>query len=95
MLDEDGDGRWTSKDRPQSFGRPGDEPIVGDFDGDGVDEIGVVRGDVWIIDTDGDRKLTGNDRQIRVPRDNVDAQPIVGDFDGDELDDPGYYDAAG
>lgn len=95
LLDEDGDGRWTSKDRPQTFGRPGDEPIVGDFDGDGIDEIGVVRGDTWIIDTDGDRKLTGNDRQIRVPRDNADAQPIVGDFDGDELDDPGYYDAAG
>lgn len=95
LLDEDGDGRWTNKDRPQIFGRPGDEPIVGDFDGDGIDEIGVVRGDMWIIDTDGDRKLTGNDRQVRVPRENADSQPIVGDFDGDELDDPGYYDAAG
>ncbi|MFG0290297.1 MAG: SdrD B-like domain-containing protein [Rhodopirellula sp. JB044] len=95
MLDEDGDGRWTSKDRPKTFGRPGDEPIVGDFNGDGIDEIGVVRGDLWIIDTDGDRRITGNDKQIRVPRPSGDSQPIAGDFDGDDIDDPGYYQAAG
>ncbi|WP_456236669.1 SdrD B-like domain-containing protein [Allorhodopirellula solitaria] len=95
MLDEDGDGRWTGKDRPVNFGEPGDEPIVGDFDGDGIDEIGVVRGDLWIIDSDGDRRLTENDKHIQVPRPDGDSQPITGDFDGDDRDDPGYYQAAG
>lgn len=95
MLDEDGDGRWTSKDRPIDFGQPGDEPVVGDFDGDGIDEIGVVRGDLWIIDSDGDRKITDNDKRMRVTRPSGDSQPIVGDFDGDDRDDPGYYQAAG
>ena len=68
---------------------------VGDFNGDGIDEIGVVRGDLWIIDTDGDHRITGNDKQIRLPRPSGDSQPIVGDFDGDDIDDPGYYQAAG
>ncbi|MEM6364371.1 MAG: VCBS repeat-containing protein, partial [Planctomycetota bacterium] len=93
LLDQDGDGRWTHKDRPTTFGRPGDEPIVGDFDGDGIDEIAVVRGDQWIIDSDGDGRLTGNDRRERVPRPNPSSQPITGDFDGDDVDDLGYYEA--
>ena len=54
----------------------------------------MIRGDVWIIDTDGDRKITGNDAQVHVPRESADSQPIVGDWDGDGKDDPGYYDEA-
>jgi serine-aspartate repeat-containing protein C/D/E len=96
MLDADGDGRWTDRDKRNKFGKSGDKPIIGDFDGDGIDEIGVVRGDVWIVDTDGDRRLTGNDLQVKVPRSNSgEDQPIVGDFDGDGMDDIGYYRPAG
>ncbi len=94
MLDVDGDGRRNDEDRRVQFGQPGDIPIVGDFDGDKIDEIGVVRGDLWIIDTDGDRRLTGNDLQIEVPRAGENSQPVVGDFDGDGKDEPGYYDEA-
>ena len=68
--------------------------IKGDFNGDDIDEIGVVRGDQWIIDTDGDRKITGNDLIINVPRESDDSQPVVGDWDGDGKDEPGYYDEA-
>ena len=67
---------------------------MGDFNGDEIDEIGVVRGDVWIIDTDGDQRITGNDQEIVVPRPSPDSQPVVGDFDGDGIDEPGYYDEA-
>ncbi len=94
LLDLDGDGRWTSQDRPFDFGRPGDKPIVGDFTGNGIDEIGVVRGDLWIIDTDGDRKLTANDLHIQLRQPSPTSQPITGDFDGDGVDQPGYYDDA-
>jgi serine-aspartate repeat-containing protein C/D/E len=96
MLDADGDGRWTDRDKRNKFGQTGDKPIIGDFDGDGIDEIGVVRGDLWIVDTDGDRRLTGNDLQVKVPGSNPDQdQPIVGDFDGDGADDIGYFRPAG
>ena len=95
MLDADADGRWTRVDLRVRYGMPGDEPIVGDFNGDDIDEIGVVRGNLWIIDTDGDRRITGNDLRIEVPRDGTDSQPIVGDWDGDGKDEPGYYDEAG
>ena len=78
-------------DQRADYGQPGDQPIVGDFNGDEVDER-VVRGDVWIIDTDGDHRITGNDQQIVIPRPSEDSQPVVGDFDGDGLDEPGYYD---
>ncbi len=67
---------------------------MGDFNGDGIDEIAVIRGDQWIIDSDGDGKLTGNDKQIEVPRASKDSQPVTGDWDGDGRDDPGYYDEA-
>ncbi|MDE0866347.1 MAG: carboxypeptidase regulatory-like domain-containing protein [Rubripirellula sp.] len=92
MLDTDGDGRWTNRDKKVDYGQPGDLPVVGDFNGDEIDEIGVVRGDVWIIDTDGDRRITGNDQRIVIPRASDNSQPIVGDFDGDGRDEPGYYD---
>lgn len=94
LMDADGDGRWTEKDKRAEFGQAGDEPIVGDFNGDDIDEIGVVRGDQWIIDSDGDGKITGNDLIIDVPRASDDSQPVVGDWDGDGKDEPGYYDEA-
>jgi len=31
------------------FGNPGDRPVVGDFDGDGVDSAGVYRGGSWYL----------------------------------------------
>ncbi|MGB0597268.1 MAG: hypothetical protein ACPGLY_11315, partial [Rubripirellula sp.] len=80
---------------PFVFGRSGDQPVAGDFNGDGIDEIGVVRGQWWIIDTDGDRRLTGNDLQIEVPRNGgTESQPVVADWDGDGEDNPGYYSKA-
>ncbi|MGI9586380.1 MAG: fasciclin domain-containing protein, partial [Acidimicrobiia bacterium] len=29
------------------FGNPGDKPVIGDWDGDRTDEVGVQRGDTW------------------------------------------------
>ena len=87
-------GRVSGSDFRLICGKPGDVPIVGDFNGDGIDEIGVVRGDTWIIDTDGDRRLTGNDLHIKIPRPTSESQPVVGDWDGDGVDQPGYYDDA-
>ncbi len=95
-LDEDGDGRWTSRDEPVTFGQPGDTPIVGDYNGDGIDEIGVIRDGVWIVDSDGDRRLTGNDLRIVVTGERTeDALPVVGDFSGDGRDEARWVRRAG
>ena len=32
-----------------SFGNPGDVPVVGDFDGDGIDTVGVYRSGSWYL----------------------------------------------
>ena len=95
MLDVDADGRWTKDDKKHQFGEAGDEPVVGDWNGDGIDDLGVIRGDVWIIDSDGDRKLTGNDKQIPLAIPSDDALPVVGDFNGDGKDEIGWYRKAG
>ena len=90
MLDADGDGRWTDRDDSVNFGRPGDQPIVGDWNGDGIDDLGVVRGDQWIVDSDGDLELTDSDRRFYQPN-SPDSQPVTGDWDGDGADEAGSY----
>ena len=57
LLDANGDGSWSEDDRTFQYGQAGDLPVVGDFDGDGIDEIGVYRGGQWIVDIDGNHEL--------------------------------------
>ncbi|MBQ9128410.1 MAG: FG-GAP repeat protein, partial [Thermoguttaceae bacterium] len=40
LIDSDGDRRFDASIR---FGQTGDVPVVGDFNGDGVDELAVYR----------------------------------------------------
>jgi hypothetical protein len=95
-LGNDGLLRWlfdtdedATEDRPiVRFGLPGDKPVVGDWDGDGKDDIGVVRGGYedkllrWFLDTD----LSNNDSDpthTLVFRYGLDGDtPVVGDWDG-------------
>jgi hypothetical protein len=71
------------------YGRKGDLPVVGDFDGDGVHEIGVFRNGRWILDIDGNHQLDAHDRVFQLGAEG--DLPVVGDFDGDGLDDPAVY----
>jgi hypothetical protein len=61
------------------YGRPGDIPVVGDWDGDGVHTIGVVRGNQWL--------LRNSNREGGADLDFVFGQvgdiPVVGDWNGD------------
>ena len=75
-----GDGRFT-------FGQAGDLPVVGDFNGDGVDEIGVYRDGKWIIDTNGNRQIDAHDKVFELGE--AGDKPVVGDWNGDGIDDPG------
>ena len=39
------------------FGNPGETPVVGDWNGDGIDTPGVVRGSTWVLSAKGPRGL--------------------------------------
>ena len=64
-------------------------PVVGDFDGDGIDEIGVFRDGKWIIDTNHNRELDAQDKVFELG--GAGDQPVVGDWNDDGTDDPGVY----
>ena len=66
LVDIDGDGVYlAANDRGTYFGKVGDDPIVGDWYGDGTDEIGIHRSSncLFAVDMDGDGVyLAANDR---------------------------------
>src|SRR5690606_26568688 len=71
------------------YGVPGDYPVTGDWNGDGIATIGIYRGGVWILDTDGDGRITDVDQQVEFGS----GIPVVGDWDGDGIDNLGTFDA--
>ncbi len=64
------------------FGRAGDVPLVGDWDGDGVDDLGVWRDGTFLLDTDG----RGGRAEIVFGYGRASDVPVVGDWDGDGVD---------
>ncbi len=69
-----------------TFGAVGDQPVVADWNGDGLDEIGVMTpsdsGNVWKLDMNGDGAFGAGDETITYGAD-ADSVAIVGDWDGD------------
>ena len=91
-------GRWTltnrnvDQEQPRSFtrvsfgSRPGDVPLVGDWDGDGDQEIGIVRGNVFHLrGGNGPTSPVIHRFRFGQPRDRF----VVGDWDGDGTWTPG------
>ena len=64
--------------------------MVGDWNGDGTDEVGVHRGDMWYLDYDGNYGWN-------VPGDQYHRfgitgdEPVVGDWNGDGTDEVGVH----
>jgi protocatechuate 3,4-dioxygenase beta subunit len=84
-----GDIRADLIDHVFYFGRAGDIAIAGDWNGDGIDNIGVFRHGHWILDSDGDGRLTDRDQHFELGE--AGDVPVVMDADGDGLDDVGFY----
>jgi murein DD-endopeptidase MepM/ murein hydrolase activator NlpD len=61
-LDYNGNGKWdgTSIDRLYAFGSSTDQPVVGDWNGDGKDDLGNYKGNgIWAVDYNGNGKWDG------------------------------------
>ena len=88
-------GEWVFTDRNGNetgrthFGIEGGVPIVGDFNGDGVDEIAVFRDGVWFFDLNGNGHWDAGDLWAKLG--GVGDQPVVGDWDGDGKADIGIF----
>ncbi len=79
--------RADAVDHVFQYGDQPDTPVTGDWNGDGIDQIGVFRQGKWLMDADGDGRWSESDR--RADFGTVGDQPIVGDFNGDEIDEIG------
>jgi SpoIID/LytB domain protein len=69
-----------------AFGDPGDVPLVGDWNGDGVDTVGVFRAGVFFLGNG-----TGGQADLVFGFGQAGDQPVSGDWDGDGKDSVGVY----
>lgn len=76
-------------DEPIRFGMLEGIPVVGDFNGDGVDDVGVFRDGYWMIDINRNGRWDNDDLMVRLGE--AGDRPVVGDWDGDGKDDVGIY----
>jgi V8-like Glu-specific endopeptidase len=88
-FEADGDLTSSLADEVFSFGVPTDVPMVGDWNGDGIDEVGVVRGSSWFLDSNGTPGWQGNDTSLLFGGGG--DLPVAGDWNGDGKDDPGVF----
>jgi serine-aspartate repeat-containing protein C/D/E len=67
------------------FGAEDDQPISGDFNGDGIFSVGIFHGGKWRLDTNGDGRWTDEVDKVFDFGQTGDIA-VVGDFDGDGVD---------
>ncbi len=72
-----------------SLGMAGAIPISGDFNGDGVAELGIYHQGQWFIDLNGNGVWDEEDLWAQLG--TVEDLPVVGDWDGDGKDDIGIF----
>jgi serine-aspartate repeat-containing protein C/D/E len=71
------------------FGSSNATPIVGDFNGDGRDEVGIFQDGQWFVDLTGDFHWDSDDMWANLGEKG--DQALVGDWDGDGKDDIGVF----
>ncbi|MGC5617435.1 alkaline phosphatase [Georgenia sp. Z1491] len=76
------DGWEIWADHEFSFGRPGDEVLVGDWDGDGSDTLAVRRGNRYFLSN----SLYGGAAEVELTYGRADDAVLVGDWDGNGAD---------
>jgi hypothetical protein len=71
------------------FGAEGAIPVVGDFNGDGISELGLYLEGEWFLDLNGNGHWDRDDLWARLG--SAADRPVVGDWDGDGKDDIGIF----
>ncbi len=69
-----------------TFGQSGDQPLAGDWDGDGVDNVGVFRNGQFLL-----RQPRAIVNPITVNFGQAGDIAVVGDWNGDGIDTPGVF----
>jgi protocatechuate 3,4-dioxygenase beta subunit len=88
-------GEWSIADangivvKKYQYGLPDATPVVGDWNGDGVSEIGVFLDGQWLLDLDGNGLWDEGDLWAHLGGDT--DQPVAGDWDGDGKADIGIF----
>jgi hypothetical protein len=72
-----------------AFGTPSDEPVVGDWDGDGTDTFGFKRGEEWLLWNTALPGAAG--AAVDTKLGEVGDRPLPGDWDGDGDDTVGAH----
>ncbi len=92
VLDSNGNNSLDGQDRNWILGDfAGSQPVTGDWNGDGQDDVGVFNGGFWFLDANGNGAWEGN------PNDRLFAfgwpgvTPVVGDWNGDGSASVGVY----
>ena len=80
-----GDPRSDVIDHVFRFGGDTDQPVAGDFNGDGVSTLGIFNNGKWRIDVNGDGRFNDEDDSFFDFGQQGDIA-VVGDFNGDGLD---------
>ncbi len=88
-LTSQGTVRTDVIDHVFRYGEAGDAPVAGDWNGDGIDTIGVFRHGMWHLDTNGDGRLTAEDQHVEFGQ--AGDVPVVGDWSSDGIDALGVY----
>lgn len=71
------------------YGSGSDKPVAGDWNGDGIANIGIFRDGQWYLDANGDGRWSSEDAKVTFGEKG--DIPVVGDFDGDGIDEIGVY----
>jgi hypothetical protein len=95
LLDLNGNRKWdgSGTDGLYLFGKSGDLPVTGDWNNDGIAEIGVFRPSTgqWLLDLNGNRKWDGSGVDGLYRFGQSGDLPVTGDWNNDGIAEIGVF----